>query len=72
MKGIALLRATLLTLSTVLGGSGIFLRYYGFMSLRSPITHWFFSARHQPSHGLLMGRRRAAKPNIVGEGETCY
>ena len=32
MTGIALLRGTLLTLSTVLGGSGIFLLYYSLMS----------------------------------------
>jgi hypothetical protein len=32
MRGIALLRGTLLTLSTVLGGSGIFLLYYSVMS----------------------------------------
>jgi hypothetical protein len=32
MTGIALLRDTLLTLSTVLGGSGIFLLYYSFMA----------------------------------------
>ena len=32
MIGIALLRGTLLALSTVLGGSGIFLLYYSFMS----------------------------------------
>jgi hypothetical protein len=32
MTGIALLRGTLLTASTVLGGSGVFLLYYSFMS----------------------------------------
>jgi hypothetical protein len=32
MRGIALFRGTLLTLSTALSGSGIFLLYYSFMS----------------------------------------
>jgi hypothetical protein len=32
MTGIALLQGTLLTLSAVLGGAGIFLLYYSFMS----------------------------------------
>ena len=65
MNGIAIFRATLLTLPTAFGASGIFFLYYSCMS--APVGDYalVFWAWPRQSRGTLRNRPSTPKPALV-------